>query len=248
MNNMIGNRIYNLRNEKRLTQEELARQVGVSRQALSKWERGEGLPDLYNTQALAKALDVSVDDLIGNQNSTSNYNNQAKGPEVNEMLASGGNYIKKLLLKAKKTTNTKEAKNIRKKLLTIGVVGIVLGFFMVVGGFIGFGMAGMNAVQNFNTTFNPFPYIIVSFLGMGVLAVGIYSTYAGLAIVVAGVTTSYLDTREKCPNCGDEIDKDELRCSHCGYDLSKGINSCNDCGYDNKPGDLYCRKCGNKLD
>jgi len=70
MDSTLGNRIYNLRTQKRLTQDQLAEKIGVSRQALSKWERGEAYPDYYNTTALAKALDVSVDELMGEQKDT----------------------------------------------------------------------------------------------------------------------------------------------------------------------------------
>lgn len=48
-----------------ITQEELAAQLNVSRQAVSKWETGESLPDLYKLAALAEALGVTTDALCG---------------------------------------------------------------------------------------------------------------------------------------------------------------------------------------
>ena len=69
----------------------------------------------------------------------------------------------------------------------------------------------------------------------------------GLSIVVAGVTTKYLDTRKKCPSCGNEIDLDELVCSNCGYDLKEHHDKTCSCGKVNQPEDLYCRQCGQKL-
>ena len=58
------NRLYQLRKERGLSQEELAHAVGVSRQAVQKWESGASRPDLDNLTALAQYLQVSLDELI----------------------------------------------------------------------------------------------------------------------------------------------------------------------------------------
>lgn len=50
-----------------ITQEELAAKLNVSRQAVSKWETGESLPDLYKLAALADELGVSTDELCGRE-------------------------------------------------------------------------------------------------------------------------------------------------------------------------------------
>ena len=47
----------------RLTQEELAEKIGVSKSAVAKWETNGGLPDRDNLRRLSEALHVSVDDL-----------------------------------------------------------------------------------------------------------------------------------------------------------------------------------------
>lgn len=47
-----------------LTLEQTAERLGVSRQALAKWERGESIPDLENVIALADLYEVSVDSLV----------------------------------------------------------------------------------------------------------------------------------------------------------------------------------------
>ena len=49
---MIGKNILTLRKIRGLTQEELAEQVGVSRQAVAKWENGESVPDLASSLCL----------------------------------------------------------------------------------------------------------------------------------------------------------------------------------------------------
>jgi transcriptional regulator with XRE-family HTH domain len=59
-----ANRLYQLRKKHNLSQEELAEKLGVSRQAVSKWERSEASPDTDNLIALAKIYDLSLDELI----------------------------------------------------------------------------------------------------------------------------------------------------------------------------------------
>jgi len=64
MNETIGNRIARLRKEKRLSQEALAEKLGVSPQAVSKWENDQSCPDISLLPALAGNLEVSVDELL----------------------------------------------------------------------------------------------------------------------------------------------------------------------------------------
>ena len=62
-----ANRLYELRKKHNLSQEELAEKLGVSRQAVSKWERSEASPDTDNLIALAKIYDLTLDELIFGQ-------------------------------------------------------------------------------------------------------------------------------------------------------------------------------------
>lgn len=69
MNETIGNRIAKLRKEKMMSQEKMAEQLGVSSQAVSKWENDISCPDISLLIPLAKLLGVTVDDLLtGNSN------------------------------------------------------------------------------------------------------------------------------------------------------------------------------------
>lgn len=61
----LGKRIAALRKEKGLTQEQLAEKVGVSAQAVSKWENDISCPDITLLPLLADLFDVSVDELLG---------------------------------------------------------------------------------------------------------------------------------------------------------------------------------------
>ena len=59
-----AHRLYELRKKHNLSQEELAEKLGVSRQAVSKWERSEASPDTDNLIALAKLYQLSLDELV----------------------------------------------------------------------------------------------------------------------------------------------------------------------------------------
>ncbi len=64
MNIEIANRLLELRKKNKLSQEELATRIGISRQAISKWERAEASPDTDNLISLAKLYNVSLDELL----------------------------------------------------------------------------------------------------------------------------------------------------------------------------------------
>ena len=64
MDMTIGKRIALLRKEKGLTQEELASHMGVSPQAVSKWENDQTCPDITALPRLARLLGVTVDELL----------------------------------------------------------------------------------------------------------------------------------------------------------------------------------------
>jgi transcriptional regulator with XRE-family HTH domain len=64
MNTTLGQRIAALRREKGLKQDELAEKLGVSPQAVSKWENDQTCPDISLLPSLAKILGVSVDELL----------------------------------------------------------------------------------------------------------------------------------------------------------------------------------------
>ena len=64
MDMTIGKRIALLRKEKGLTQEELASHMGVSPQAVSKWENDQTCPDISALPKLARLFGVTVDELL----------------------------------------------------------------------------------------------------------------------------------------------------------------------------------------
>lgn len=64
MKSMINMNLKRLRLYHKLTQEELAFSINVSRQVIAKWEKGESSPDLVHCQALAKLYNVTLDNLV----------------------------------------------------------------------------------------------------------------------------------------------------------------------------------------
>lgn len=61
---MLSERIYTLRRKAGLSQEQLAERVGVSRQAISKWEGGLSVPELEKLRALSEVFGVTLDELV----------------------------------------------------------------------------------------------------------------------------------------------------------------------------------------
>ena len=57
--------IYELRTKRGLSQEELAEKVFVSRQAVSRWETGETIPNIDTLKLLSKLFNVSINTLLG---------------------------------------------------------------------------------------------------------------------------------------------------------------------------------------
>ncbi|MBP3570196.1 MAG: helix-turn-helix transcriptional regulator [Lachnospiraceae bacterium] len=70
-------KIVELRKSKGLSQEELAEQLGVSRQAVSRWELGQTLPDITNLVQLCELFGVSADYLVRDEEQTSAKSDQS---------------------------------------------------------------------------------------------------------------------------------------------------------------------------
>lgn len=60
----FADRLIEMRRTRGLSQEELAKELGLSRQAISKWERAESAPDIGNLVALSEIYEVSLDELV----------------------------------------------------------------------------------------------------------------------------------------------------------------------------------------
>ena len=117
----LGEKIYELRTQHNLSQGDLANKLDVSRQSISKWENGNSTPDLEKIVKLAEIFNVSLDELIKNEekDETIINNTPKKTPTIQ--------------------TNTRE-KKIGKALLISGVISIFI--FLLLGlGITGFFVA-----------------------------------------------------------------------------------------------------------
>ena len=63
----IGKFIFELRKEKKMTQQELADKIGVTDRAISKWENGRGMPDLSLMKPLCEILGITLNELISGE-------------------------------------------------------------------------------------------------------------------------------------------------------------------------------------
>lgn len=88
----VAEQIYALRKAKGLTQNELGERVGVSFQAVSKWERGETLPDISVLPDLAKVLETSIDNILLGGEKQVEY----KGKITVSDMKAGLNHLKKM--------------------------------------------------------------------------------------------------------------------------------------------------------
>ena len=70
----IGEKLKELRLKNKMSQEELANKLGVTRQAVSKWEQNLALPDTNNLISIAKIFNVKVDELVNYNTELSNDN------------------------------------------------------------------------------------------------------------------------------------------------------------------------------
>jgi len=70
-----------------LSQEELAEKIGVSRQAVSKWETGDALPEITKLKALADTFNVTVDFLLDEETTEFSHQNQPQSISVLDKYA-----------------------------------------------------------------------------------------------------------------------------------------------------------------
>ena len=88
MQNNIGETICQYRQMRKMTQEEFASRIGVTAQAVSKWERGNGMPDVSLLAGICKVLGVSAGALIGAEESVVENGNIIADREIkNNMIA-----------------------------------------------------------------------------------------------------------------------------------------------------------------
>jgi len=86
---MISMNLKELRERHKYTQEEVAEKIGVSRQAVAKWESGKTVPDINNCIALAELYEVELDALVGYSKDDEKIGLKPKGKHIFGMIKVG---------------------------------------------------------------------------------------------------------------------------------------------------------------
>ncbi len=84
----VGHIIRKYRKDKNLTQEEMAKRLGVTAPAVNKWENGYSLPDLSLLSPIARLLNISIDTLLSHEKELSNVEANRLLEEANRKLKS----------------------------------------------------------------------------------------------------------------------------------------------------------------
>ena len=82
----IGEKINTLRKQRNMTQDELAEKMGVSSQAVSKWEKDLSIPDLPVLLELSDFFHISLDDLVKEREDSVQLVPEGQRKDINEML------------------------------------------------------------------------------------------------------------------------------------------------------------------
>ena len=82
----IGEKITTLRKQRNMTQDELAEKMGVSSQAVSKWEKDLSIPDLPVLLELSDFFHISLDDLVKEREDSVQLVPEGQRKDINEML------------------------------------------------------------------------------------------------------------------------------------------------------------------
>lgn len=124
----FNNRLYHLRKQKGLSQEELANRLNVSRQTVSKWEIGDSTPDMEKLAAISDLFEIPLDKLV-----------LGKEPNTDNTAASKSELINVLNEKVLTPANKKKAKRglkiigiIFAVLLLIDIISMIIYFVMFV--------------------------------------------------------------------------------------------------------------------
>lgn len=126
----LHEKIFNQRKLKGLSQEELAEKLGVSRQAVSKWETGEALPEITKLKGLAEVFGVTTDFLL-NDDENAFVRQEVKASDPFDKFYS---WIE--------TLPSKLAPFFKKYGWIGGILLIILGVYRLVSVFAGLGMIG----------------------------------------------------------------------------------------------------------
>lgn len=197
----FAERLVKQRKENNMSQEQLADKLGISRQAISKWESGEVIPDMAKILKLCKILNCNLEDLMD-----VGVNKSERCKEKYNMT----DYFKEFLDFITKTVNMFWSMTFGEKIRCICEMLFVIFILFILWYIIG---AIVNSIffNNFNLEVNKFYYF---FRGLCSLIYGLFGFILGFVIVIHIFKVRYLDyfVTITDPNC-DKKTKEEAICN-----------------------------------
>ena len=173
----FGKRVADLRKGKGLTQSELAEKLNISNKAISRWETGEGYPEITILPSLAKELGVSIDELLSESSEDSDFENQSSEADCETVNAFQRRQREDIPLKKPYWKSMTIFNKIGFVSIIINITALLLYLLMVITGFIFNGLP---------TLF--FLPVIIYGIAAVISKVGLVSTIIGL---IAGLLNLY---------------------------------------------------------
>lgn len=137
----LSDNLKNIRKENNLSQEQLAEMLGVSRQAVSKWESGSSYPEMEKVLLICKLFNYNIDELMNENVKQVDENKQSKinfNKYINEFFA----YITKTVKMFSSMTFKQKIKCVIEQLIVIGIIVSILAIIGEIGSSVLSGVVG----------------------------------------------------------------------------------------------------------
>lgn len=121
----FSDNLKKIRKEHNLSQEQLAEQLGVSRQSVSKWESGQAYPEMDKMLSLCQLFNLNIDDLLNQDIKEVNSNKQAKN-NINKFIDDFLDYITKTINLFSSMSIKQKIKCIFEQVILLGIITIIL--------------------------------------------------------------------------------------------------------------------------
>ena len=192
----FGEKLIRLRRKNGMSQEQLAAEIGITRQSVSKWESGSTLPELAKLIVISELFDVSVDYLVkdsmeedfsGDMYSMGNTRLEEKMDELSRYVK-GYQYTSKRHIKGIPLVSIRLGRRLGKESVAKGIIAI---------GNIGIGVVSLGAVSIGVFSFGALAFGIIALgamaaglLAFGAMAVGVIAIGTAAAGLYAGGVTA----------------------------------------------------------
>jgi len=165
----LSDNIKFIRKENNLSQEQLAEQLGVSRQAVSKWESGQSYPEMDKVLLICKLYNYNIDELMNENVKEVSETKQSKN-NINKYIEDFLGYITKTVDMFSSMKFWAKIKCIVEQLICIGILLVIFGIIGIIGDSILYKLIGglPNKVYYLINNIFESMYLIISF-GIGVI-------------------------------------------------------------------------------